>query len=133
MADFFGTNGVDTFTGTAGLDFIQGFPPGGDPNLDTGNDTFFGLGGDDAIYGGGGNDFLDGGDNGPNGDHIYGGAGADTLIGGAGINDTAHYEASTAAVRRLGGPVWPPDCRPAAPAADIPSQHNTLLKRRNAA
>jgi Ca2+-binding RTX toxin-like protein len=81
MATIFGTNGADTKNGTVDGDFIYGYPDGGDPLLDTGNDTLNGLEGNDEIRGGGGNDTLDGGND---NDVLYGDTGDDTLNGGAG-------------------------------------------------
>ncbi|AKV70102.1 beta strand repeat-containing protein [Microcystis panniformis] len=77
QADFTGTNGNDSITGTSGGDNIFG--------LD-GNDTLSGLGGSDNIYGGNGNDSLDGGDG---SDYFTNDAGNDTINGGSG---TDRYE-----------------------------------------
>jgi Ca2+-binding RTX toxin-like protein len=77
QADFTGTNGNDSITGTSGGDNIFG--------LD-GNDTLSGLGGWDSIYGGNGNDSLNGGDG---DDYFTNDAGNDTINGGSG---TDRYE-----------------------------------------
>ncbi|CCI09447.1 beta strand repeat-containing protein [Microcystis aeruginosa] len=77
QADFTGTNGNDSITGTSGGDNIFG--------LD-GNDTLSGLGGSDNIYGGNGNDSLNGGDG---SDYFTNDAGNDTINGGSG---TDRYE-----------------------------------------
>ena len=84
QADFTGTNGNDSITGTSTSDNIFG--------LD-GNDTLSGLGGNDNIYGGNGNDVVNGdtgnddlaGDNGN--DSLNGGVGSDLLRSDLG-NDT---------------------------------------------
>ena len=77
QADFTGTNGNDSITGTSTSDNIFG--------LD-GNDTLSGLGGNDSIYGGNGNDSLNGGDG---DDYFTNDAGNDTINGGSG---TDRYE-----------------------------------------
>jgi Ca2+-binding RTX toxin-like protein len=67
-----GTNGNDSFAGTADRDFYQG--------LD-GDDQIAGAAGNDSLSGGGGNDVLNGGDG---NDQLDGGAGADAMAGGGG-------------------------------------------------
>ena len=74
QADFTGTNGNDSITGTSTSDNIFG--------LD-GNDTLSGLGGNDSIYGGNGNDSLNGGDG---DDYFTNDAGNDTINGGSGTD-----------------------------------------------
>lgn len=75
MADFDGTSGNDTFTGT-----------GDDENIDglEGNDDLRGGGGDDVIDGGRGDDTLDGG---AGNDVLRGRDGDDRFIDTAGGND----------------------------------------------
>jgi Ca2+-binding RTX toxin-like protein len=87
MATKFGTTGSDTITGSN--DIIFGYPNGGDPEIDLGDDlsstggsvTIHGGGGDDTITGAGGSDQLNGGSG---ADSILGGAGDDRLEGGPG-------------------------------------------------
>ncbi len=69
-----GLDANDTFTGSAGSDWLSG---------GVGNDVLSGLAGNDYLVGGAGNDALDGGDG---DDDLYGGAGNDTLSGGAGVD-----------------------------------------------
>ncbi|MFO1210686.1 MAG: calcium-binding protein [Amaricoccus sp.] len=84
MATLYGTSGNDTIAGTTSPDMIYGYPNGGFPDEEFGDDDLRGGAGNDWLYGGGGNDRLRGDDG---GDHLLGGDGADTLEGGAG-NDT---------------------------------------------
>jgi Ca2+-binding RTX toxin-like protein len=70
-----GTDGADTWTGTADPDFYYGLG---------GADQISGGGSYDTLYGNAGDDTIDGGDD---SDMLYGGAGSDILRGGAG-NDT---------------------------------------------
>jgi len=82
--------GVDTFTGTAFNDSIDGYG-GGDVinagagndtvNGGEGNDTINGQDGDDYLIGWNGNDTINGGDG---NDDLIGWTGADTINGGAG-------------------------------------------------
>lgn len=87
MSTFFGTNGANTITGTAGNDTIQG-GPAPTPATDFGNDSLVGAEGDDEIFGHGGNDRISGG---PGYDSLYGGAGADSID--AGSDGVAYGEA----------------------------------------
>ncbi len=76
----YGLDGIDTLTGSALIDFLDG----GD-----GNDTLAGGGAIDTLIGGNGDDLLLG----QNGDDaLYGGSGADRLTGGTG-NDLMIGEA----------------------------------------
>lgn len=85
MANYFGTDGNDSITGSGSNDFILG----GD-----GNDTIYGLDGADLIMGGNGNDVISGG----NGrDTIYGDTGDDT------IRVTDAYDYSTSAGDEING------------------------------
>lgn len=68
----FGSDGKDTYTGTAFNDIAKGFD---------GNDTFRGEAGNDKLDGGDGNDRLYGGEG---NDQLTGGAGNDVLVGGLG-------------------------------------------------
>src|SRR5258707_1174018 len=75
---------MTTFTGTDlanDTNASVGIPPA----LNTGNDTFNGLGGDDVFSGGLGNDIMNGGE------------GNETLNGNTGT-DTASYDSAGAAV-----------------------------------
>lgn len=75
--------GADSFTGTSGVDRVQG-GVGNDTlvGLD-GNDRLDGNEGSDLLYGGDGNDILNGG---KGQDTLYGGNGADTLGGSDGAD-----------------------------------------------
>lgn len=76
-----GTNGSNTFNGTAGADTYDGLK---------GNDRINGAAGNDTLYGSSGND------------RIAGGSGADTLYGGSG-NDTFVFAArSDSTVKSFG-------------------------------
>ncbi|MBE1291345.1 MAG: hypothetical protein GJ677_02535 [Rhodobacteraceae bacterium] len=97
MAFFWGTNGGDTFTGTAGRDFITGRR--GDDILDgdAGNDFVAGGRGADTVTGGAGNDIVlgDGAFRAfwwleSHDDFVDGGAGNDLVFGGYG-DDSARY------------------------------------------
>lgn len=102
MATYTGTQGDDTYDGTANDDTINGLK--GDDTLSGagGDDIVNGGNGDDTLYGGSGNDTLNGGNDndtlygqdgddkldGASGDDtLYGGDGNDQLIG-AGGSDT---------------------------------------------
>ena len=100
--DIYGTNAVNTLTGTAGNDRIYAL--GGNDTVNAGggndlayggngndvlngqdgNDTLFGEAGVDTLYGGNGMDALDGG---AGNDFLYGDAGDDNLLGGAGLDE----------------------------------------------
>ena len=83
--------GLD-YTGTAGMDIVDGTEH--DDTIDTlgGTDIVAGGAGDDTIDGGAGNDFLFGDsgadtiDGGEGEDIVFGGSGDDTLTGGAGVD-----------------------------------------------
>ena len=78
----YGTSGDDFWEGTSGVDYYDGLG---------GNDTISGMEGNDVLYGDTGNDTIYGNcDN----DMIYGGAGDDTISGGAGA-DTIYGGAGT--------------------------------------
>jgi len=89
----YGTEGVDTLTGTAGRrNYIYGL--GGNDTLNgkelddmldggAGSDKLYGLAGNDTLYGGEGNDTLSGS---TGNDILVGGTGADTLDGGTGAD-----------------------------------------------
>ena len=111
MANFYGSSGNDTITGTVDADMIYGYA--GDDTLSGvgGNDSIFGDIGIDTIHGGSGSVYLtgdqtwyqndDGADlihGGTQGGTIYGGGGGDVVWGGDGAeliygdfyyNDTA--------------------------------------------
>ena len=72
----FGTNGNDTFAGTAGADVICGFRGNDMPSPGDGNDHIFGGPGDEIATGGAGNDWILAG---PGADVIRGGLGDDHL------------------------------------------------------
>lgn len=90
MADYYGTSGNDTITGSIGSDTIYGYAQGTDPELESGDDVLSGGNGRDTIYGGGGNDTLYGGNlndslfGGSGDDHLYGDGDNDYLDGGEG-------------------------------------------------
>lgn len=89
MANFYGTSGNDSITGSGSNDYIFG----GD-----GNDTIYGLDGADLIMGGSGNDWIAGG----NGrDTIYGDAGDDIIR----VTDASDYSTSAGDVID-GGAGW---------------------------
>lgn len=89
LANFYGTSGNDSITGSGSNDYISG----GD-----GNDTIYGLDGADLIMGGKGNDWIGGG----NGlDTIYGDAGDDIIR----ITDASDYSTSAGDVID-GGAGW---------------------------
>ncbi len=71
-AAYHGTDGADTFVGTASADRAY---------LGDGNDVARGYGGADVLIGGDGRDRLDGG---AGVDQLLGGKGADELTGGSG-------------------------------------------------
>ena len=73
-----GTNGNDTFVGSAGVDVFSGNGGNDDIHGAGGADDLYGGGGDDTIAGDAGTDKLQGGGG---GDRVDGGAGADQLYG----------------------------------------------------
>ena len=89
-----GTDGDDTVSGTASVDWLTG--NAGDDTLSGGgaNDLLNGNAGQDHLLGGDGNDVLLGGSG---NDVLDGGEGADKLVGGAGF-DIASYATATAGV-----------------------------------
>ena len=72
LADAFGTDGPDSFSGSEGADTFSGLG---------GGDTVTGWGGNDLLAGGDGSDFLNGVDG---NDTLQGGANTDLLRGGVG-------------------------------------------------
>lgn len=62
MVTTYGTLGNDSIDGTSGFDYLYGYPNGGMPDDETGDDFLRGGDGNDRLYGGGGNDTLEGGD-----------------------------------------------------------------------
>jgi Ca2+-binding RTX toxin-like protein len=72
MADFVGTQLIDSYRGSAVADTII---------LLGGNDVALAMEGDDVVMAGAGNDFVDGG---AGTDYVFGGLGEDNLAGGAG-------------------------------------------------
>ena len=98
-ATIIGGDGIDTLTGGAGDDRIDGGdnpPPPNDLLGDRpeeisgglGNDTLLGSDGDDVLRGDEGNDRLQGGND---NDVLDGGAGADDLSGGAGVDSVSYF------------------------------------------
>lgn len=83
MVTTYGTLGNDSIDGTSGFDYLYGYPNGGMPDDETGDNSLRGGDGNDRLYGGGGNDTLEGGGH---NDEMYGGAGNDVLI------DTSGYD-----------------------------------------
>lgn len=77
----FGSDGKDTYTGTAFNDVVKGFDGNDTLRGEGGNDKLDGGDGNDRLYGGEGNDKLTGGND---NDKLYGDAGNDQLTGGAG-------------------------------------------------
>ncbi len=77
---------IENVAGSAKQDYLTG------SNV---ANTLEGGGGDDYLWGEGGNDRLFGGEG---KDYLVGGTGADVLDGGGGIEDTASYLVSSAAV-----------------------------------
>ena len=77
----YGTEGDDSFAGTANRDFYAGL--GGNDEISGGaeDDYLDGGAGSDTIHGGDGNDLIDGGDG---NDMLMGGDGADQIDGGDG-------------------------------------------------
>jgi Ca2+-binding RTX toxin-like protein len=71
-----GGSGNDTFTGTAGVDILDGNNSPSNPAA-ADSDTLSGLGGNDILFGRGGNDTLDGG---TGDDAMTGGAGNDVYV-----------------------------------------------------
>lgn len=86
VTTYYGTLGNDRIIGSSSPDILYGYPEGGFPDEEFGDDYLRGGAGNDDIYGGGGNDTLLG-DQG--GDDLYGGDGNDILYGGEG-ND--HFD-----------------------------------------
>lgn len=83
-AQFEGSSGADTLTGTAADESFNGLGGGDTINAGNGNNTIAGGDGNDTITGGSGNDSIEGG---TGTDSITAGSGRDTIKGGDG-NDT---------------------------------------------
>ena len=89
IVEWFGTDGAETKSGSAGRDLLNGLDGNDSLSASTGNDDVYGGFGDDTLMGGDGEDRLFGeqGDDQLNGgsgtDWIAGGGGSDTLTGGA--------------------------------------------------
>jgi len=84
-----GGSGNDTFTGTAGVDVLDGNNSPSNPGAaDT--DILNGLGGNDTLFGRGGNDTLDGG------------TGDDAMTGGTG-NDIYFVDTTGDSITEIGG------------------------------
>ncbi len=125
IEDIFGTSFVDSITGDASDNELNGFEGndtivgrGGDDTVigGDGNDSLAGSNGDDGVFGGNGSDILNGGNNndiilGGNGidtlfggsgdDALAGGAGADSINGGGGVDVISYFDSSAAVVVNL--------------------------------